>query len=125
MQSKRKKQFGIWMDNRHATVVGRKTPETEEFSLVGEVNNEGATTNSSEKNEHNEEKMLQHKFFKEILLLIPNAEEVHITGTGTAQEQLRHYMADVPQFKQTTTFDSTSNRMSHDNLALYMRTAFK
>ncbi|MEI9944195.1 MAG: hypothetical protein WDN26_08200 [Chitinophagaceae bacterium] len=42
---------------------------------------------------------MQHKFFKEILSFMPNAEEVHITGTGTSQEQLIHFMADTPQFK--------------------------
>ncbi len=28
-----------------------------------------------------------------------NAEEVHVTGTGTSQEQFTHYMAGTPQFK--------------------------
>jgi hypothetical protein len=30
-----------------------------------------------------------------------NAGEVHLTGTGTSQEQLMRYMADTPQFKNT------------------------
>jgi len=37
---------------------------------------------------HNHERTLQHKFFKEILIHMQNAEEVHLTGTGTSQEQL-------------------------------------
>ena len=45
-----------------------------------------------------------------------NAEEVHLTGTGTSQEQLIHYMADTPQFKKYVTNESTSNKMSDESL---------
>src|SRR5687768_3194295 len=102
MSQKNKKQFGVWMDTQHATVLGRVNPESDDFSVLGVSVLEGA--------EH------QHKFFKEILGYMTNAEEVHLTGTGTSQEQLIHYMADTPQFKNTTTEESTSNKMSDENL---------
>ena len=53
-----------------------------------------------------------------------NAEEVHLTGTGTSQEQLMRYMSDTPQFKNTVTQESTSNKMSDENLAEYIGTKF-
>ena len=53
-----------------------------------------------------------------------NAEEVHVSGTGTSQEQLMHYMAATPQFKNTVTKESTSNKMSDENLAAYIRAKF-
>lgn len=53
-----------------------------------------------------------------------NAEEVHLTGTGTSQEQLMHYMADTPRFKNTITEQSTSNKMSDENLAAYISAKF-
>ena len=53
-----------------------------------------------------------------------NAEEVHLTGTGTAQEQLMHYMAETAQFKNTVTNESTSNKMSDENLAKYIAAKF-
>jgi len=98
MTQKNKKQFGVWMDTHHATVVGRINAETEIFSVLGSAVNSGAEHNTSEKNEHNDEKTLQHKFFKEILSYMQNAEEVHLTGTGVSQEQLMHYMAATAQF---------------------------
>ena len=49
-----------------------------------------------------------------------NAEEVHVTGTGTAQEQFINYLAETPQFKNTTTNESTSNKMSDEKLVEYM-----
>ena len=53
-----------------------------------------------------------------------NAEEVHVTGTGTSQEQLMHYMAETPQFKNTITNESTSNKMSDENLAEFITAKF-
>jgi stalled ribosome rescue protein Dom34 len=124
MTQKNKKQFGVWMDTHHATVVGRATAETEDFTVLAVADNAGAEYNTSEKNQHNDERTLQHKFFKEILSYMQNAEEVHLTGTGTSQEQLMRYMADTPQFKNTVTQESTSNKMSDENLAAYIGAKF-
>ena len=124
MTQKPKKQFGVWMDTHHATVVGRATAATEDFTVLAVADNAGAEHNTSEKNQHNDERTLQHKFFKEILSHMQNAEEVHLTGTGTSQEQLMRYMADTPQFKNTITQESTSNKMSNENLAAYIGTKF-
>ena len=124
MSHKNKKQFGVWMDTHHATVVGKLDEEAENFSVLGHVENAGASFNTSEKNAHNDEKTLQHKYFKEILTHMQNAEEVHISGTGTSQEQLMHFMAETPQFKDTITTESTSNKMSDENFVLYIGTKF-
>ena len=124
MTQKNKKQFGVWMDTHHATVVGRATNDTEDFTVLAVAGNAGAEHNTSEKNQHNDERTLQHKFFKEILSHMQNAEELHLTGTGTSQEQLMRYMADTPQFKNTVTHESTSNKMSDENLVAYISTKF-
>ena len=124
MSQKNKKQFGVWMDSHHATVVGRVNADTTDFSVIRHAENAGAEFNTSEKNAHNDEKTLQHKFFKEILTYMQNAEEVHLTGTGTSQEQLMRYMADTPQFKNTVTRESTSNKMSDENLVEYIAGKF-
>jgi len=124
MKQKIKKQFGVWMDTHHATVVGRATNDTEDFTVLAVAGNTGADHNTSEKNQHNDERTLQHKFFKEILSHMQNAEELHLTGTGTSQEQLIRYMADTPQFKNTITQESTSNKMSDENLVAYIGAKF-
>ena len=124
MTQKNKKQFGVWMDTHHATVVGRANADTEDFTVLAVAGNAGAEHNTSEKNQNNDERTLQHKFFKEILSHMQNAEEVHLTGTGTSQEQLMRYMADTPQFKNTVTQESTSNKMSDENLVAYISTKF-
>lgn len=124
MSQKHKKQFGIWMDNHHAVVVGRGDGEEATFEVIGHAGNEGARPNSSEKTEHNDEKTLQHKFFKEILSHMQNADEVHVTGTGTAQEQLMKYMSETPQYKHTVTTESTSNKMSDESFVKFIDTKF-
>jgi len=124
MKQKIKKQFGVWMDTHYATVVGRATNHTEDFTVLAVAGNAGAEYNTSEKNQHNDERTLQHKFFKEILSHMQNAEELHLTGTGTSQEQLMRYMADTPQFKNTVTQESTSNKMSDENLVAYIGAKF-
>jgi ssDNA-specific exonuclease RecJ len=91
---------------------------------IGYAENVGAGFNTSEKNAHNDEKTLQHSFFKEILIYMQNAEEVHLTGTGTAQEQFMHYMEATPQFKNTSIKESTLNRMSDENLTEYIAAKF-
>ena len=124
MSQKNKKQFGIWMDTRHATVVGKANADAADFVVLGHAVNAGAEPNSNEKNEHNAEITLQHKFYKEILSHMQNAEEVHLTGTGTAQEQFMHYMEETPQFKNTLIQESTSNKMSDENLVKYIAARF-
>ncbi len=49
-----------------------------------------------------------------------NAEEVYVTGTGTAQEQFIKYLGDTPQFKNTVAKDSTSNKMNDEKLIQYI-----
>ena len=124
MSQKNKKQFGVWMDSHHAIVVGRENADTLDFSVISHAENPAAESNTSEKSAHHAERTLQHKFFKEILTHMQNAEEVHLTGTGTSQEQLMNYMAETPQFKNTVTQESTSNKMSDRNLVDYIATKF-
>lgn len=124
MSIKNKKQFGIWMDSHHATIVGRESIETGNFIILGHAENAGAESNSNEKNENNAERSLLQKFFKEITATMQNAEEVHITGTGTAQEQFMHYLENTPQFKNTVTQKSTSNKMSEEKLIEYIGAKF-
>ncbi|MEP6594362.1 MAG: hypothetical protein ABJA71_00385 [Ginsengibacter sp.] len=124
MSQKNKKQFGVWMDSHHATIVGRENPDTLDFSVLGHSENPATESNANEKSAHHAERSLQHKFFKEITSHMQNAEEVHVTGTGTSQEQFIHYLAETPQFKNTITKESTSNKMSDGNLAAYIAGKF-
>lgn len=124
MSVKNKKQFGVWMDTHHATIIGHADATTEEFTVLGHASNAGAGGNSSEHTMQNQERTLQNQFFKEITSHMQNADEVHVTGTGTIQEQFIHYLAETPQFKNTATKECTSNKMSDERLVEFVAGKF-
>ena len=111
------------MDTQHATIVGY-APETTDFTVIGHAKNPGPGANSNENASNNLEVALVHKYFKEIGHHLVNAEEVHITGTGTIQEQFLHYLGETPQFKKTVTSQSTSKPMSDERLVEFVGTYF-
>ncbi|MGZ5136083.1 MAG: hypothetical protein ACXWCG_13080 [Flavitalea sp.] len=124
MSGKNKKQFGIWMDSHHATIVGRENIDAGDFVILAHENNAGQGSNSNENAANNAERTLQHKFFKGITAHMQNVEEVHVTGTGQVQEQFIKYMAESPQFKNTVAKESTSNKMSDEKLVEYITGKF-
>lgn len=124
MTQKNKKQFGVWMDSHHATIVGKKDSGSEEFDILGHVKNPGADANSNENTANNHEITLTHKFFKEILSNIPNADEIHVTGTGQIQEQFIKYMSETAQYKNVKSSESTSNKTSDEKLIAFVTKHF-
>ncbi len=114
------KQYGVWMDNHQATVVGGANAEGEQMTVLAKVEGDVIAPNSNEKNSNNHEKSIQTKFFKEISSHLVNATHVHVTGTGQAQEQFIKYLAATPQYKNSKTAESTSNRMSDEKLIEYI-----
>ena len=48
MSEKNKKQFGVWMDLHHATIVGRENVDSGEFVILGHEKVDGQGRNSSE-----------------------------------------------------------------------------
>ncbi len=124
MSVKNKKQFGVWMDTHHATIIGHADATAAEFTVLGHAKNRGADGNSNENAMQNQQKTLLQQFFKEITSHMPNAEEVHVTGTGTVQEQFIHYLAATPQFKNTVAKECTSNPMSDERLIEFISGKF-
>lgn len=124
MSEKNKKQFGVWMDTHHATITGREHIDNGDFIILGHVKNPGADNNSNESTSNNQEIGLTHKFFKEIASKMPNIDEVHVTGTGQIQEEFIHFLADTAQYKNAHSSESTSNKMSDEQLLSFMATHF-
>lgn len=124
MSEKNKKQFGIWMDSHHATITGRQNIDKGDFVILDHVKNQGPDNNSNENASNHQEMALTQKFFKEILIKIPNMDEVHVTGTGQIQEQFIKFLANTPQYKNARASESTSNKMSDDQLIIFINTHF-
>lgn len=124
MSDKNKKQFGVWMDSHTATIVGKEDVDNGEFIVIGHVKNAGPDNNSNENASNNHEIGLTHKFFKEIAGKMTNIDEIHLTGTGQVQEQFIKFLAETPQYKNTLASESTSNKMSDENLVVFITKHF-
>ncbi|KAA5538958.1 hypothetical protein [Adhaeribacter rhizoryzae] len=124
MSVKNKKQFGVWLDSNHATIVGREQVDNGDFIILAEAKNDGQGSNSNENTGNNAEQSLQQKFFKEITTHLQNAEEVHVTGTGISQEQFMHFLSQTAQFKNTVANESTSLKMGDEKLVEYFAQKF-
>ena len=124
MSQNNKKQFGVWMDSHHATIVGKKDIDNGEFIVIGHAKNPGPDNNSNENAANNQEITLTHKFFKEILSKMPNVDEIHITGTGQIQEQFMKFLAETAQYKNAVSSESTSNKMSDESLIAFIEKYF-
>ncbi len=125
MAEKNKKQFGVWMDSKHATIAGRKDIDSGEFTILGHVKNNGASGNSNENAANHQEIALTQKYFKEIVHTIPNMDEIHVTGTGQIQEQFIKFLSETPQYKNAKSTTSTSNKMSDEQLITLVTEHFK
>lgn len=124
MSEKSKKQFGVWMDSHHATIVGRENIDSGDFVVLGHEKEEGQGGNSNENAANNAERDSLHKLFKNITAHMQNVDELHITGPGVAQEQFIKYLKETPQYKNVETKDSTSNKMSDESLIEYVAAQF-
>ena len=124
MSSKNKKQFGVWMDSQHATIIGREQVDTGDFVVLAHAKNSGQGSNSNENAANNASQTLQQKFFKEITSYMQNIDEIHVTGTGKEQEQFIKYLADTPQFKNAVAKETTATKMSDEKLVEYIAGKF-
>ena len=121
---KNKKQYGVWMDTHQATVAGRQNIDDGDFYIVGVIKNPGAANNSNENASNNQEVALIQKYFKEITGKMPNVDEILITGTGQVQEQFKKYLSKSAQYKNTICTESTTNKMTDDQLLNLLSTHF-
>ena len=124
MSHKNKKQFGVWMDSHNAIIVGKEDFDNGEFMVIGHAKNSGADNNSNENASNNQEISLTQKYFKEIASIMPNVDEIHITGTGQIQEQFMKFLAETPQYKNVVSSESTSNKMSDSNFIGFVEKHF-
>nr|WP_314839401.1 hypothetical protein [uncultured Flavobacterium sp.] len=124
MSQNSKKQFGVWMDSHHATIVGRENVDSGDFLVLGHETVDGQGYNTSENAANNAERDLLRKLFKSITAHMQNVDELHVTGTGTAQEQFINFLSETPQYKNVVATESTSNKMTDQSLVEYVSAQF-
>ena len=125
MSGQNKKQFGVWMDTHQATIVGRENVDSGKFVILGHESVSDQFVHTNENAENNADRDLMRKLFKNITAHMQNVDELHLTGTGTAQEQFINYLKETPQYKNVEATESTSNKMSDESLVEYVTAQFK
>jgi stalled ribosome rescue protein Dom34 len=105
-------------------IAGREDTADGNFVILAHAKTAGRQGNSNENAANNLEKSSLQKLFKEISSHMQNVDEVHVTGTGTVQEQFIHYLAETPQFKNTIAKESTSNKMTDEKFIDFISTQF-
>lgn len=121
---KNKKQFGVWLDSENAIVAGRENTDAGTFVILAHVSSKGSESNSNENAANNAEKGRLQKLFKGITGHMQNVDEIHVTGTGKAQEQFISYLSSTAQYKNAVAKQSTSNKMSDDKFLELITAAF-
>lgn len=112
------------MDSHHATIVGRENVDSGDFLVLGHETVDGQGYNTSENAANNAERDLLRKLFKSITAHMQNVDELHVTGTGTAQEQFINFLRETPQYKNVVATESTSNKMTDQSLVEYVTAHF-
>ena len=112
-----KRIAGIWIDSHKAIVVKNHDAQNAfKFFVCDPVKREVQHGNSNENAANNAEQTNKAKFYKEIDKLLENTEELYITGPGTTQEELKHYLHDTAQFKNLKITLDTAQQMSEDQV---------
>ena len=125
MLDKKFKQFGIWMDNRHATIVGvSQSNEADGFKVLANVKEEKTMGNSEEHTLNNDKQRHLRMFFKDVSHQMQNAEEIYVTGISTVQEEFKSFLSDTPQFKNVKVHLDTDAALSDDALVEKVKKVF-
>jgi stalled ribosome rescue protein Dom34 len=53
-----------------------------------------------------------------------NIDEIHVTGTGQAQEQFIKFLSETAQYKNVVSSESTSNKMTDESLVIFIKKYF-
>lgn len=89
-----------------------------DFVVLGHGKNAGADNNSNEHAANAQEIALMSKYLKEIAALMPDMDEVYVTGPG--QEQFIHFLAEPPHYKNALCRESTSTKMGDEQLVAFI-----
>lgn len=110
-----KKLAGLWIDQTKAVVVKNHNDfEVTEWNVSDTLKSDVQHGNSNENAANNAEKTNKVKFYKEIEKAITNSVDLYVTGPGIAQEELRNYLLDTPQYKNLNITLGTSTDSNPD-----------
>ena len=110
---KLEKFAGVWLDHHEAHIISNHNgQEVTSLQINGHVKADVNNRYGSEVTANNSKVTKLHKFFDEIMGHLTNTQELHLLGAGTAQEQLTHYLATIPQWQKLKVSDEPTGKMN-------------
>ncbi len=107
------KLAGVWLDHHEAHIVSNHNGNEVSFlQIKGQVKSDEQKGHGSEFTAHKAKVNSLHKFFNEIMKQLTNTQELHLLGIGTAQEELIHYLANIPQWKKMKVTEEATGKMN-------------
>lgn len=112
-----KKVAGLWIDSRKAIIVSNhNAQDISDFSIKSTLNADVYEGSSSEHTMNNADRTNRIKLYKEIEKVITNSTELFITGPGVAQEELKNYLLETPQYKNLKITLGTDSHLTGEQI---------
>ena len=114
MKQKLLKRFaGVWLDNRHATIISKSSEAAlSEYGIQEKVDAQATQGGGSEHSMNNAKKTEQLKYFKALSNLLTPFDEILIFGPGQSQEQFRHHLQEDTQFRNKLLLVDSSDQLT-------------
>ena len=127
MKEQAQKQFaGVWLDNRHATIITRPVDTAPgEYSVLEKVQSTVTQGGGSEHTMSNSIKTEQQKYFKTLSHLLVSYDEILIFGPGQSQEQFQNHLREDAQFKNKRIMIHSSDQLTDPQRIAKVRSFFK
>ena len=127
MKQSAQQQFaGVWLDNRHATIITSSLEAAvEEYGILEKVQASVTQGGGSEHSMSNARKTEQLKYFKTLSRRLVPFDEILLFGPGKAQEQFQHHLQGDAQFKDKQIIIHNSDQLTDPQRIAKVRDFFK
>lgn len=127
MSNKGKKLVGVWIDHKHAYIIG--TPDRSnhgEYDVVKKLSAQHHSDHSSSENAHHNKVAQEiHKLYEDVTHQLTGDDSIFITGPGTAQEELKNFLKQNQHFHNKEIQLGTSDHPTGNQMIAEIRNHFK
>ena len=121
-----KKVVGVWIEHKHAYVIGNADSQHDgTYDVLHKIEAPHMTDhNNSEKTHHTKETIQLHHLYKDVSKHLESADAIYIIGPGTAQEELKNYLKESQHFKNKEIQLGTADHLTMNQMVAQVRTHF-
>jgi stalled ribosome rescue protein Dom34 len=127
MNHTNKKVVGVWLDHKQAMIIATSNQESEgEYGIIKKISAQHHSDHSSSEDAHHKKASQEvHKLYEAISHEVSAHDEIYITGPGTAQEELKNFLAKDMHFKNKEISLGTSDHPTENQMIAEVRDHFQ